>query len=307
MKKIVCLVGPTGCGKSALAVRLAQSVGGTIVNADSRQVYRDIPIVTAQPDAESLRFCPHRLYGFLNMSERISAGEWSSLAAAELMAAEIPILTGGTGMYLRALLDGMAAIPHVPRELENTLIERCVREGNATLHAELMRADPAYAEKIHPNDRQRIVRALSVLHFTGRRFSEWHKQTPPSAYPERGILRIGLRLPLEELKPILKQRIDMMLASGALEEIRAALEKTPQAEAPGWSGIGCQELRNMLEGRLTLDEASEQWLQNTRAYAKRQLTWFRADPRILWFAPTEADRAYDVAMRFLEEQNTLPC
>ncbi|MEG1610292.1 MAG: tRNA dimethylallyltransferase, partial [Bilophila sp.] len=161
--------------------------------------------------------------------------------------------------------------------------------------------DPDYAARIHPNDRQRILRALGVFEATGKRFSWWHSQTPPP--PPIEVLRIGLRLPLDTLAPLLAQRIDKMLACGALEEAKAAYAMNTDARAPGWSGIGCSELHQYLAGTLSLSDACALWIKNTRAYAKRQLTWFNADKRILWFAPHETTAILDVVASFVQERD----
>ena len=299
--KLICLAGPTGTGKSRLALQLAESLRGAIVNADSRQVYRDFRLITARPTQQEESRCPHVLYGFLETEKKISAGVWAQMAAGQIAAlreqALLPILTGGTGLYLRALLDGMADIPAVPPEITARLTGECAAKGPECLHAELLRLDPAYAARIHPRDRQRIVRALEVYEATGRTFSWWHGQTPPP--PAADVLRVGLALPLDELTPRLERRIEAMLKAGALEEAREAFARCPDPLAPGWSGIGCAELLAVLRGELNPDAAKALWLKNTRAYAKRQLTWFRADPRILWFEPDQTEQACAVAESWL--------
>lgn len=299
-KRLVCLVGPTGTGKSALALKLAETFRGGIINADSRQVFRAFPIITAQPTAEEQSLCQHRLYGFLDTESRISAGTWAEKALTELDTfAEqgvLPLLAGGTGLYLRALLDGMVEIPALPDIVLDRLVEECAERGSEVLHARLAGIDPDYAARIHPNDRQRILRALGVFEVTGKRFSWWHSQTPPP--PDMDVLRIGLRLPLDALAPRLTVRIDQMLASGAWEEARAAYAQNPNVHAPGWSGIGCVELHACLSGTLSLADACALWVKNTRAYAKRQLTWFNADKRILWFTPNETQGVLEAVASF---------
>lgn len=290
-QQVVCIVGPTGAGKTAAALHVARTFGGGVVNADSRQLYRDFPIITAQPTAEEQGVCPHLLYGFLPTSEKVSAGAWSDMAitATATLAGQglLPLLVGGTGLYLRALLDGIVAIPTVDEAIMVRLETACDAEGSAVLHRRLAEVDPAYAARIHPNDRQRIVRALGVWEGTGQTFSWWHAQ-PVAAAPFR-VLRIGIGMSLDELTPRLAHRIDLMLEAGALAEARAALELCDDAGAPGWSGIGCAELYDYLAGRCSMAAARTLWLRNTRAYAKRQLTWFRADARIRWFRPDDVN------------------
>ena len=295
--RIVCLVGPTGVGKSAVALQLAERFDGEIINADSRQVFRAFPLITAQPSAEEQARCPHRLYGFLDTDARFSAGSWGERALRHIEQAAFPLLVGGTGLYLRALFDGIVEIPPIPDALLSRITEACEREGSAALHRRLEALDPVYAARIHANDRQRIVRALCVHEATGKTFSWWHGQTPPPR--DADVLRIGLRLPLDTLTPLLAKRIDKMLAAGAVEEARAEYASYPDGTLPGWSGIGCRELHHFFCGAMPLEAARDLWIKNTRAYAKRQLTWFNADSRIRWFGPDEGRVILDLVRDWL--------
>lgn len=298
--RFVSLVGPTGAGKSALALQLARNFDIGIVNADSRQIYRAFPVITAQPSAEQQRACPHLLYGFLSTREAMSAGAWAELALDRIRdltdQGRLPVLVGGTGLYMRALVDGIVAIPRIPPRISQGLADACARLGPETLHERLRRVDPDYAARIHPRDRQRVVRALEVFEATGKCFSWWHAQTPPPL--DADILHLGVKLPLPTLTPLLAARIEQMLHAGALDEARAAFAHCPD-DAPGWSGIGCRELLGWLRGEQTLDQAKELWIKNTRAYAKRQLTWFNADARIHWLAPSSAANLSDLVSRWL--------
>lgn len=294
LPRALCLVGPTGSGKTAAALHLASMLEkagrpAAVINADSRQVYRDFPIITAQPSKEERDVCPHKLYGWLETTQKISAGQWADAAEAALRETltegRVPILVGGTGFYLRALLDGIAPIPAVDPAIGERLTRECEERGAPALHARLAAVDPEYAARIHPNDSQRNVRALEVWEGTGKTFTWWHNQTPPPAAYD--VLRLGIGLPLAELAPFLERRIELMLQAGALDEARRALERCPDTDAPGWTGIGCAETAAFLQGRLTLPECVELWARNTRAYAKRQWTWFRADKRIRWSRPGE--------------------
>jgi len=309
--RVICLVGPTGAGKTAAALHLARTFRGGVVNADSRQVYRDFPIITAQPSPEERAVCPHLLYGFLPGTEKISAGVWTDKATQaidelcrdELRGGEsgrgglLPLLVGGTGLYLKTLLDGIADIPRVDPAIGARLERECDALGAPALHARLAVIDPDYAARIHPNDRQRAVRALEVHEGTGRTLSWWHARPVPP--PRYAALRIGMDMSLDELTPRLDHRIDLMLAAGALDEARAARAVCDDPAAPGWSGIGCAELYRHLTGELTMAEARLLWLRNTRAYAKRQLTWFRADRRIHWIRPDDLDAMTSLAAAFL--------
>lgn len=301
--KIVCLVGATGTGKTAMALRLAQEFDGAVINFDSRQVYADLPIVTAQPTPEETEVCPHRLYGFLELEDEISAGTFVELAAAACQehADEglLPILVGGTGLYLRSLLEGMAPIPDVPPHLREDVQDEWFRLGPEAMHSQLSGIDPDYAGRIHPNDRQRVTRALEVFRATGRTFSEWHSVQERGGSPYEP-LKIGLRMDLAELTPRLARRIDLMLEAGALDEVRRAWEKNPQPGLPAWTGIGCSELLDHILGRCTLEEAKIEWLRATRAYAKRQMTWFRKETDIFWCDPGDFEAAVNRTVAFLE-------
>ena len=297
-----CIMGPTGAGKTAAALELAAMLPASVVNADSRQVYRDFPLITAQPSPEERAVCPHLLYGFLPAGQKLGAGEYARTAALavedERAKGRLPVLVGGTGLYFRALLEGIAAIPPIPDAVSALWKERVAAEGGPALHALLAERDPEYAAKIHPNDRQRIARALEVLDATGRTFTWWHARAVPQS-PYRAC-KAGIGLSLAELEPVLARRIDVMLERGALEEARAAMAACDDPAAPGWSGIGCAEVYRHLRGELSLEECRALWLKNTRAYAKRQLTWFRADREIRWFAPHEARAVCEYVMRAME-------
>lgn len=301
LPKVLCILGPTGAGKTEAAVVLAQSLGGGVINFDSRQVYRGVPIVTAQPAEEEQGGVPHLLYGFLDPCESMSAGAFIAMAEEAMAGLRpqglLPILVGGTGLYLDSLLHGLAEIPTVPSEVREAVQTECDRLGAARLHARLAEVDPAYAARIHPNDRQRITRALEVHAATGRTFSEWHRlQQSRSASPRYDALKIGVALEMAELEPRLSLRIEGMLAAGALEEMRLAYARCPDERAPGFTGIGCRELLDFILGRTGLEEAKSSWLKRTRAYAKRQMTWFRADPDIHWFGPGEFEAMRGLAL-----------
>lgn len=301
MNKVICLAGPTGCGKSSLAAKLGKKFGGAVVNADSRQVYADFPIITAQPGDGERELCPHFLYGFLAVQQKISAGQYAEQAYACIKnlwkQGIIPILTGGTGLYFRSLLQGIADIPQIDPAVHEKWQNECLQAGSIALHAELTKIDAEYAAKIHPNDRQRITRALEVYDFTGKNFTWWHQNNHNRFVFD--YLYLGLHISLADLEPRLELRIEQMLEQGALEEAKNAMITCPDQLAPGWSGIGCIELYQYLSGKLALDEAKELWRKNTRAYAKRQITWFKSEKDIQWHMPEDYTKIITHISNFL--------
>ena len=286
MTSLICLVGATGTGKTHAALALAEAVGGGVVNFDSRQVYVGLPVVTAQPTEEEQSRCPHLLYGYLPVDTPVRAGAFAEtiLEAVENLDSQglVPILVGGTGLYLRALLDGLAPVPDIDPTVREAVIRECAALGSPILHARLTRIDPDHAAKIHPNDPQRVCRALEV--FSNGQALELVARADRSAVESAGFTD-RFAGGLKALTPRLAERIDLMLAHGAQEEVEAAYAACPDRSAPGFSGIGCPELLAVLLDGLPLAEAEIRWLRSTRAYAKRQLTWFRKDRRIVWCDP----------------------
>ena len=286
--RAICLIGPTGTGKSSAALKVAERFGGEIVNFDSRQVYRDVPVTTDQPDGDQLRRAPHWLYGFLEPWEKTDAGDFARRAeeAMHRIAARggIPVLTGGTGLYLRAILYGLAPVPEIPRSLRERILLEYDQYGPEAMHARLAKIDPEAASAVSPGDKQRVTRAMEVFEHTGRTVTWWRRRYQRSE-PRHAALKVGMDPDRQELRRALEARIQSMLDRGALEEVRAAWRKHPDPEAPIWTGIGCRELLHHLWGRTDLDEAKREWSRRTRQYAKRQLTWFRRDRDIQWVTP----------------------
>src|SRR5262245_59720244 len=293
----ILLAGPTSSGKSALALRLAQTHDGVIINADSMQVYRDLRIITARPTPAEERAVPHRLYGHVDAAENYSVGRWCVDAMAALAEAEragrLPILVAGTGLYFKALTRGprLAAGPPTPADGRAAVRARLKAEGIAPLHAELPARDPEGARQLMPNDRSRITRALEVVTATGRPLADWHRDGMKPALDADRAVKIFLAADRAELYLRIEARFDAMLASGALEEVSALAARGLDPRLPAMKAHGVPWLIRHLNGEITLAEAAEGGKRDTRRYTKRQGTWFRHQlPDFVWVAPTEAEQ-----------------
>jgi tRNA dimethylallyltransferase len=289
----VLIAGPTASGKSALAMAVAERHRGVVINADSMQVYRDLRIITARPSAEDEARVPHRLYGHVDAAENYSVGQWCRDIKAELDAAGgtglLPILAGGTGLYFKALTQGLSAVPPTPPDVRAAVRARCDAEGAAALHAELARRDPAVAARLRPGDRMRVSRALEVLEATGRSLADWHRDGMPAILDPNRVLKIFLAVDRPELRGRIDARFDAMLAAGAVDEVRALAARGLDPMLPAMKAHGVPWLRRHLAGEIGLEDAAEGGKQDTRRYTKRQVTWFRHQmPDWTWLAPGDA-------------------
>jgi tRNA dimethylallyltransferase len=279
MSGLIVIGGPSASGKSALALRLAQARGGVIINADSMQLYRGLPVLTAQPDAAARERVPHRLYGLLEASDPASAGRWLALAgaaiAASVAAGQLPIVVGGTGLYLKALLRGLAPVPEVPAAVRRAAEQDLARLGAPGLHAALAERDPALAARLRPSDRQRLLRGWEVLNATGRSLAAWQAEPVWRVPLPTPVLGLALLPPRRALYERIGRRLQAMIAAGALDELAALRAGGPAPELLLLKAVGVAELLAHLDGRLSLPEALEQAARRTRRYAKRQVTWLR--------------------------------
>jgi tRNA dimethylallyltransferase len=288
MIRALLIMGPTASGKSALAMALAERLGGEIVNADSMQVYRDFRTLTARPTPEEEARVPHHLYGHVDAAELYSAGRWLAEALAAIVAigarGATPILVGGTGLYFKALTLGLADIPAADPEVRAALRERAAREGAPALHAELARLDPITAARLEPNDAPRILRALEVLETTGESISALQAATAPPLVREAWA-GLALTPDREALYAAINARFDAMLSAGALDEVRAFAARGLDPALPAMKAHGAPALMAHLRGVLTLKEAAEIAKRDTRRYAKRQFTWIAGQmpdwPRVI--------------------------
>jgi tRNA dimethylallyltransferase len=279
MTGLFIVAGPTASGKSALALRLAEAVGGMIVNADSMQLYRDLRILTARPTPEDEARVPHRLYGVLDAEDPASAGRWLELAGSaigEARAARRPaIVVGGTGLYLHALLHGIAPVPEIPAAVQSDTRARFAALGAPAFHAELARRDPAAAARLRPSDRQRLIRAYEVVVGTGRSLAAWQAAPPVRVALPTPRIGVALTPPRAALYQRIGPRLHEMLERGALAELEALRRRRLDPELPLMKAVAVPALLAHLEGRVDLATALDRAIVQTRRYAKRQLTWLR--------------------------------
>lgn len=279
---VALIAGPTASGKSALALALADRTDGVIVNADSAQVYPDLPVLSAAPSPAELSRAEHRLYGFMDASISGSAADWAARARCEIgqihASGRLPILVGGTGLYLRTLIDGIAPVPPIDPE-----IRRKVREARVEVNrAELERLDPEAARRLNPADSLRVARALEVLLSTGRPTAEWHLRREGGIANEISLRPIVLLPPREWLYSRCDDRFSRMVDQGAITEVARLLDRALDPSLPIMRGIGVREISAYLGGTITLDQAVIAGQQATRRYAKRQYTWFAHQPPDDW-------------------------
>ena len=291
--KIILIAGPTASGKSALALALAEKLGGTIVNADSMQVYRDLRIITARPTPEDEARVPHRLYGHVDAAENFSVGRWCTEVADVLAAtqreARTAIVVGGTGLYFNSLTRGLAAVPPIPAKIRNEVRMRLVRDGAESLHAELIRLDPIAAARLMPGDRARVTRALEVILATGRSILQWHEANMPACVDAALAAKVFLMPDRDALLRRVDARFDAMMAAGALDEVRALAARRLDPNLPAMKAHGVPWLIRHLNGEIALADAVEGGKRDTRQYTKRQATWFRNQlPDFVWVEPERA-------------------
>ncbi len=299
--KLALIAGPTASGKSALALALAEKHGGVVINADSAQVYRDLRVLSARPSPEEEARAPHRLFGHVDGAEEYSAARWAEEAReaiAEAQAAgRLPILAGGTGLYLRTLIEGIAPVPEIDPAIRAEARALPVAEA----HAALARIDPEAAARLRPTDTTRIARALEVVRSTGRPLAGWQAERV-GGIGERVSLAALILLPDREwLRARCDARFEAMLERGAVEEVRALLARPDIApSAPVRRAIGVAEIGAWIEGAISREEAVTRAQAATRQYAKRQYTWFRNQPPESWERTNETET--DVLMNQFERK-----
>ena len=290
MRPLIAILGPTASGKTEFGMRLGEALDGEIVNADALQVYRGLDIGTAKPSADLRAALPHHLIDILDPEEPYSAGEFVRRALPLIEEirgrGRAPILVGGSGLYLRALLEGLSPIPASDPATRARLEERFAREGLATLYDELREIDPGTARRLAPRDRQRILRALEVAVSSGRPLSHWISQKPLGATPLRAV-KLGLTSPRGILYDRIADRVREMIGQGWVEEVVALLERGVDPAVPAFQAIGYRQIIRHVQGEWSLEAATEDTIRATRRYAKRQMTWFRRERDVRWMAASE--------------------
>jgi tRNA dimethylallyltransferase len=299
---VLAITGPTASGKSGFALEVARAYDGTVINADSMQVYRELRVLSDRPTPESESAVPHRLYGVLPARDPCTAQRWRGWAIGEVDAAHaqgrLPILVGGTGLYLRAFLRGLAPVPDVPAAVRRGVRRLQHDAGPAGLHRALAREDPAMAARLNPDDGQRQARALEVVRATGRSLADWQAEAHPAStdYDVLTLAALPQRAPLYRK---IDDRLAWMTEHGGLDEVQGLLDQDLAADLPAMKAVGVPQLARYLRGEASYPEALAKAQQATRQFAKRQLTWLRTQ------TPKDAERAAIVHAQFSKSTQAL--
>ena len=302
--KLLIVLGPTAVGKSEIALQLAQSINSEIVNADSQQVYRHMDIGTGKPSREAQQRVRHHLIDIVDPDEEFNAAFYRQLASAAIddirKRGKNVLVCGGTGLYLKALTHGLFTGPGQDPELRRGLEQELKENGLTALYQRLVEIDASVLSSIHPNDRQRIIRALEVYHSTGKPISVWQREHAFQQEPFE-VLKIGLMRGRAELYDLINRRSEQMLESGLLDEVRGLVSRGYNLELKPLRSVGYRQIGEVLQGGKTVVEALDEMKQETRRLAKRQLTWYRADTDIHWYHPEkQQDEILGAARKFLE-------
>jgi tRNA dimethylallyltransferase len=282
--KIIVIVGATASGKSAYALKIAEQVKGVIINGDSMQVYKELPILTAQPDISMQSQIPHKLYGIIRLNDHFSVAKWLELVKAEIESAKekglTPIIVGGSGLYLKSLIDGLAEIPDISKETKSKVQTMTLGKSNEEIHTLLKERDFQKHAFLKVNDIKRITRALEVYEQTGMPLSEWQLKPHKPIFPTEDFFSIHINPTRETIYANCDRRLEIMVKIGALDEVNKLLNGSPSLDLDTVPKIlGIRELASYIIGELSLDSAIKKAQQVTRNYAKRQLTWFRHQMR----------------------------
>ena len=301
-KTLIVITGPTAVGKTALCLDIAQHFGIPIINADSRQIYKELKIGTASPTSEQLQLVPHYFVGSLSLTDYYSASLFEQqvleILSRQFRSHDFALMAGGSMMYIDAVCDGIDDIPTVDDVTRETLKRRLAQEGLEALVEQLKELDPEYYEIVDRQNPRRVVHGLEICLMTGRTYTSFRKREKKER-PFR-IVKIGLNRPREELYDRINQRVDQMMQQGLLEEAKALY---PMRQMNALNTVGYKELFDYLDGRWPLEEAVERIKGNTRRYARKQLTWYKKDPQIRWFHPDDKEQIISYISQDYEQRN----
>jgi len=283
-KKIILLAGPTASGKSKLAIKLAQHFNGEIINADSMQIYKEISILTSKPKPQDIKTVRHHLYGFNSVKKKFSTGHWLEMSIKNIEELwrnkKIPIIVGGTGLYFKALTEGLAHIPNIPNKIRSEVRKLHHKNGQKKFFAQLIKLDPLAKKFLLPSDTQRLMRAYEVKKFTNKSLFEFLKQTKPK-YDRQIFKKFFINTPREILHQKIEKRVEKMFEDGVIDEVKKFIKMRVKKELSSNKIIGIEEIRDYLRGNSTLVNTKTLIIQKTRQYAKRQFTWARGHMK-LW-------------------------
>jgi tRNA dimethylallyltransferase len=306
--KIIIICGPTGIGKTATSIELAKAFNGEIIGADSMQIYRYMDIGTAKPTADEQRQVRHHLIDFIDPDEHFDAVQYARLAREKVPALYdrgiIPFVVGGTGLYIKSFLYGMFQSEPIDSAVRDRLAKEADERGSDLLYQRLKICDPSTAQRLHPNDTYRIIRALETYEATGKSISEYHNTHGFSEQPFDAF-KIGLNMDRALLHERINQRVDMMIAAGFVDEVKKLLSIGYTPDLKSMQSIGYRHVVYYLQGRLTREECVQTLKRDHRRYAKRQLTWFGADDEIIWKEPGQVQQIIKLVEGFLQNTKTI--
>lgn len=301
LNALLVILGPTAVGKTEVAVDLLSKIKGEIISVDSRQIYKEMDIGTAKPSKTIREKIPHHLIDIVFPDEAFNAAEFGNRARSIISKLQhqdkLPILVGGSGLYIRAAVDGLFVGPGADGNLRNRLKEKAVREGSGALYRDLRRVDPETASRIHPNDQRRVIRALEVYELSGKRISSYQKERPS---PLPNTVMIGLRKKRDSLYCSINERVDRMIGEGLIGEVKALLSRGYSKDFPSMQGLGYRQITGYLNGQYSREEAVRLIKRDTRRFARRQLTWFKKEKRIIWLDMEEYPSIGDVSYKILD-------
>lgn len=301
--KVIVICGPTGIGKTMVGIHLAEKLGGEIISADSMQIYRYMDIGTAKPTADEQSRVLHHMIDIVDPDEDFDAVRFAQMGREKVMQLHqkgvLPVVAGGTGLYIKALLQGLFQANPVDPQIRERLSQEADENGSSALHDRLRQVDPDTAGRLHPNDAYRIIRALETIETTGRPISE-HHQDHGFADEPFDALKIGLRMDREKLYDRIDQRVDLMIEAELLDEVKKLLGMGYKADLKAMQSIGYRHMAAFIDGSIAWDECIRTLKRDTRRFAKRQFTWFGADQQIQWYEPDQLNGIIRLVEGFLE-------